>query len=104
MRRLASFRARVGLIALAGVALRLGYVLGPARDTKGIGDWYFFHWGANLIADGHWFVEPFEKVFHGRLEPSAGDASADAGTGGEADERGGAAAPAPALTPTPVTS
>ncbi|HKP89748.1 MAG TPA: glycosyltransferase family 39 protein [Thermoleophilaceae bacterium] len=72
MRRLASFRARVGLIALAGVALRLGYVLGPARDTKGIGDWYFFHWGANLIADGHWFVEPFLHTFEGRLVPSAG--------------------------------
>jgi 4-amino-4-deoxy-L-arabinose transferase-like glycosyltransferase len=72
MQRLASFRARVGLIALAGLALRLGYVLGPARDTKGIGDWYFFHWGANLIADGHWFVEPFLNTFEGRLVPSAG--------------------------------
>src|SRR4051812_20884136 len=72
MRRLASFRARVGLIAAFGLALRLGYVFGPARHTKGIGDWYFFHWGANLIADGHWFVEPFEHVFHGRFVPSAG--------------------------------
>jgi 4-amino-4-deoxy-L-arabinose transferase-like glycosyltransferase len=72
MRRLASFRARLALIALAGSALRLGYVLGPARGVKGIGDWYFFHWGANLIAHGHWFVEPFEKTFHGRLVPSAG--------------------------------
>jgi 4-amino-4-deoxy-L-arabinose transferase-like glycosyltransferase len=72
MRRLRSFRARVALIAVAGLAVRLAYVLGPAHDVKGIGDWYFFHWGANLIADGHWFVEPFEKVFHGRLVPSAG--------------------------------
>lgn len=72
MRRPTSFRARVAAIAVAGLALRLGYVLGPARHVKGIGDWYFFHWGANLIADGHWFVEPFEKVFHGRLVPSAG--------------------------------
>jgi 4-amino-4-deoxy-L-arabinose transferase-like glycosyltransferase len=72
MRRLRSFRARVAAIAVAGLVLRLGYVLGPARNVKGIGDWYFFHWGANLIADGHWFVEPFEKVFHGRLVPSAG--------------------------------
>ncbi|MFL5780530.1 MAG: ArnT family glycosyltransferase [Thermoleophilaceae bacterium] len=72
MRRLASFRARVGLIAAFGLALRLGYVFGPARHTKGIGDWYFFHWGANLIADGHWFVEPFLHTFEGRLVPSAG--------------------------------
>ena len=72
MRRLSSFRARVALIAAAGLALRLAYVFGPARNVKGIGDWYFFHWGANLIAKGHWFVEPFEKTFHGRLVPSAG--------------------------------
>lgn len=71
-RRLRTFRARIALIVLAGLVIRLVYVLGPARDVKGIGDWYFFHWGANLIADGHWFVEPFEHVFHGRLVPSAG--------------------------------
>jgi 4-amino-4-deoxy-L-arabinose transferase-like glycosyltransferase len=72
MRRPTTFRARVALIALAALAVRVGYVVGPARNVKGIGDWYFFHWGANLIADGHWFVEPFEKMFHGRLVPSAG--------------------------------
>jgi 4-amino-4-deoxy-L-arabinose transferase-like glycosyltransferase len=72
MRRPLSFRARMALIALGGLAVRLGYVLGPARDVKGIGDWYFFHWGANLIADGHWFVEPFQHVYYGRLDPSAG--------------------------------
>jgi 4-amino-4-deoxy-L-arabinose transferase-like glycosyltransferase len=72
MRRPTTFRARVALIALAALALRVGYVVGPARHVKGIGDWYFFHWGSNLIADGHWFVEPFQKVFHGRLVPSAG--------------------------------
>jgi 4-amino-4-deoxy-L-arabinose transferase-like glycosyltransferase len=71
-RHLRSFRARIGLIALAGLVIRLVYVFGPARNVKGIGDWYFFHWGANLIADGHWFVEPFEQVFHGKLVPSAG--------------------------------
>ena len=72
MRRLTSFRARVGAIAVAALALRVAYVVGPARNVKGIGDWYFFHWGANLIADGHWFVEPFQEVFHGKLVPSAG--------------------------------
>ena len=67
-----SFRARLALIAAAGLVARLVYTFWPARNVKGIGDWYFFHWGANLIADGHWFVEPFEQVFHGRLVPSAG--------------------------------
>ena len=72
MRRPTTFRARVALIALGGLAVRLGYTFGPARDVKGIGDWYFFHLGANLIADGHWFVEPFQHEFHGKLVPSAG--------------------------------
>jgi 4-amino-4-deoxy-L-arabinose transferase-like glycosyltransferase len=60
------------LIALGGFAVRLIVLFGPARDTKGFGDWTFFHNGANLIADGHWFVEPFLKLFEGRYVPSAG--------------------------------
>ena len=65
-RPLRSFRGRIGLIAAAGLAIRLAYVFGPARNVKGIGDWYFFHWGANLNADGHWFVDPLEYMFKGR--------------------------------------
>lgn len=68
---LRSFRGRVALIAAAGLAVRLAYVLGPARDVKGFGDFYFYHWGANLIADGHLFVEPFIYMDHGQLVPSA---------------------------------
>ena len=41
------------------MALRLVYVYVLTPDTHGIGDWYFFHWQANLIADGHGFIEPF---------------------------------------------
>jgi 4-amino-4-deoxy-L-arabinose transferase-like glycosyltransferase len=70
--RLRSFRGRIALIAAAGLAVRLAILFGPAHDVKGYGDWHFFHMGANLIADGHWFVEPFEHLFHGRYVPSAG--------------------------------
>lgn len=69
--RLRTFRGRIALIAAAGLAVRLAYVFGPAHDVKGFGDFYLYHWGANLIADGHWFVEPFLYMNHGRLVPSA---------------------------------
>jgi 4-amino-4-deoxy-L-arabinose transferase-like glycosyltransferase len=70
-RRPLSFRARIAVIAVVGLAARLVYVFGPARNVKGFGDFYFYHWGANLIAAGHWFVEPFEYMDHGRLVASA---------------------------------
>jgi 4-amino-4-deoxy-L-arabinose transferase-like glycosyltransferase len=65
--RLRSFRGRIALIAAAGLAVRLAYAFGPAHDVKGFGDFYFFHFGANRIADGHWFVDSFG----GHLVPSA---------------------------------
>src|SRR3954451_10348402 len=65
-------RARLALIAAFGLIIRLVVLFGPARDVKGYGDWNFFHHGANLIGDGHWFVEPFEELFRGKLVPSAG--------------------------------
>ncbi|MEA2428123.1 MAG: hypothetical protein QOF37_1751, partial [Thermoleophilaceae bacterium] len=70
--RLARFPYRLGLIAALGLVARLVVLFGPARNVKGVGDWTFFHRGANLIAEGHWFVEPFEQLFRGRLVPSAG--------------------------------
>ena len=67
-----SFRTRLLLIAAVGLILRLFYVFVLARSVHGIGDWYFFHWGANLLADGHGFIDPLEYVFHGRSLQSAG--------------------------------
>src|SRR5215212_6190912 len=69
--RLRSFRGRIALIAAAGLAVRLVYTLGPARDVKGFGDFFFYHRGANLIADGHRFVEPLLYMNGGRAVPSA---------------------------------
>jgi 4-amino-4-deoxy-L-arabinose transferase-like glycosyltransferase len=67
-----SFRTRIALVALAGLAIRLAVTLGPGRHVKGIGDWYFFHWGANLNADGHWWLDPLLYTFKGRSLASAG--------------------------------
>ena len=65
-------RTRLALIAAFGLVVRLVILFGPARDTKGYGDWVFFHQGANLIARGHWFVEPFVYLSEGRYVASAG--------------------------------
>jgi 4-amino-4-deoxy-L-arabinose transferase-like glycosyltransferase len=70
--RLTRFSHRLGLIAALGLVVRLVVLFGPARDTEGFGDWHFFHDGANLLAQGHWFVEPFVHLFTGRFVPSAG--------------------------------
>src|SRR4051794_33728299 len=69
--RLRSFRGRIGLIAAAGLAVRLAYTFGPARDVRALGDFYISHGGATLTADGHWFVEPFLYMDSGQLVPSA---------------------------------
>jgi 4-amino-4-deoxy-L-arabinose transferase-like glycosyltransferase len=50
-------------IAAAAVTIRLLYVYVLSPDVRGIGDWYYFHWQANLIAAGHGFIEPFSYMF-----------------------------------------
>lgn len=62
---------RLALIAVAGVAVRALYLFTLARETKGIGDWWFYHWQAGLIADGRGFLDPFQ-LLQGVSEPSAG--------------------------------
>jgi 4-amino-4-deoxy-L-arabinose transferase-like glycosyltransferase len=56
-----------------GVALRAAYLLTVGRHVTGIGDWHFYHWQANLIADGHGFIEPYKWTFENHhSSPSAG--------------------------------
>lgn len=59
-------------IVAAGVALRVVYLLTIGRDVTGIGDWWFYHWQANAIADGQGFVEPYRIRFDHLDLPSAG--------------------------------
>jgi 4-amino-4-deoxy-L-arabinose transferase-like glycosyltransferase len=67
-----SFQGRLALIAAGGLLIRLVYLFAFARGVHGIGDWYFFHWGANLLAQGHGFINPLTYVFHGQSVASAG--------------------------------
>lgn len=60
----------LALIAAAGVAVRALYLFTIARNTKGIGDWWFYHWQAGLIADGRGFLDPFQ-LLEGIEAPSA---------------------------------
>ena len=67
-----AFTLRLAGLAAAGVALRALYLFTVGRHVTGIGDWHFYHWQANLIADGHGFIEPYKWLFEHRASPSAG--------------------------------
>jgi 4-amino-4-deoxy-L-arabinose transferase-like glycosyltransferase len=69
--RLASFPARLALIAVAGLTVRVVYTLALARDTSGIGDFFFYHGMANLLGDGHGFVHPVFFAEDGTEVPTA---------------------------------
>ena len=65
------FAQSVAVVAVFGGLLRLLDLLTVARHTVGIGDWWFYHWQANLIADGRGFLDPFQLLQH-REAASAG--------------------------------
>lgn len=67
-----TFAVRLAGIVVAGVALRAVYLLTVGRDVTGIGDWWFYHWTANDLADGRFFVEPYRLRFEDKVLPSAG--------------------------------
>lgn len=54
-----TFARNLTLIAVAALAIRLAYTLTVARDIEGVGDFFFFHWVANHIAEGDGFINPF---------------------------------------------
>ena len=66
-----SFRARVAMIVVAAMALRLLYVLVLARHVPMAGDASFFHAEANLVAEGKGFIEPFVHTAYGIDVPTA---------------------------------
>jgi 4-amino-4-deoxy-L-arabinose transferase-like glycosyltransferase len=57
-------------IACGALALRVAYVLIARRDFEPGGDAYFYHAGANLLADGKGFISPFLYA-SGRSMPAA---------------------------------
>ena len=66
------FALRLAGLAAAGVGLRALYLFTVGRHVNGAGDWHFYHWQANLIAEGRGFIEPFKFLFDHHVSPSAG--------------------------------
>lgn len=69
-------RSRRGLIGLAVIAVgafafRLAMIAAVGRRNPDGGDPLYYHLQANLLAKGHWFVEPFGWKATGALHPSA---------------------------------
>jgi 4-amino-4-deoxy-L-arabinose transferase-like glycosyltransferase len=56
---------RVWLVAIvaAGLAIRLGYVIGWSSPAREKGDAIYYHVGANLLADGEGFIHPVLAAF-----------------------------------------
>jgi 4-amino-4-deoxy-L-arabinose transferase-like glycosyltransferase len=66
------FALRLAGLAAAGAGLRALYLFTVGRHVTGAGDWHFYHWQANLIAEGRGFIEPFKFLFDHHVSPSAG--------------------------------
>ncbi|MGH2715662.1 MAG: glycosyltransferase family 39 protein [Thermoleophilaceae bacterium] len=68
---LTRFGVRLALVAVAALAIRVVYLLTVGEDVVGIGDFYFYHWSANLIAEGRGFTDPFVLTSFGTELPTA---------------------------------
>jgi 4-amino-4-deoxy-L-arabinose transferase-like glycosyltransferase len=53
------FRPALALVVVAALALRVVYVFVSRRNFDPHGDAYFYHAGANLLAEGKGFISPF---------------------------------------------
>jgi len=65
------FEHALVLIAACALALRVYYTLGIAHNLQGPGDFYFYHWSANLLADNRGYIDPFSLAYSGTIMPTA---------------------------------
>lgn len=61
----------LALIAIAGLALRIAYVLITKNPRHLGGDDFYYHYGANLLVDGRGFVDPIQLLQFHRTTPGA---------------------------------
>ena len=66
-----SFARALGLIAAAGLAVRLVYALALVKSKPLLGDGLEFHLQANLLADGKGYIQPFLYQSKGIARASA---------------------------------
>ncbi len=53
------FVVAVGVVAVVAAIVRLAYIWFDRRDVVFGGDAFYYHQGANLLADGEGFIHPF---------------------------------------------
>jgi peptidoglycan/LPS O-acetylase OafA/YrhL/4-amino-4-deoxy-L-arabinose transferase-like glycosyltransferase len=61
----------LGAIVGGALALRLTYLTGWRTPWQPIGDPYYYHHGANLLADGEGYVHPYQYLLFGVRLPGA---------------------------------
>lgn len=61
---------RLAVVATVGLVVRI-LATHAFLPTDPLGDNFYFHTQANLLADGEWFQNPFRWAFEGRFEDSA---------------------------------
>lgn len=64
-----TFRTRLWLIVLAGLAWRVGYVLVTKRHSVVWGDAFNYHFGANLLAEGKGYIDVLRYEVFGQRFP-----------------------------------
>ena len=62
----------LGIISAAALAWRVAYDIWQIGRIPLGGDASYYHYQANDIASGKWFVDPFQLRYWGRVTPSAG--------------------------------
>jgi 4-amino-4-deoxy-L-arabinose transferase-like glycosyltransferase len=58
-------------ISLVGLALRVGYVYLYRRHAPPTGDAFFYHYQANLLVSGKWFINPYQYFYFRHVVPAA---------------------------------
>ena len=66
------FYMGLGIITAVALAWRVGYVIAEIGRLQLNGDAAYYHWQANDIAHGRWFIDPGQFQYFGRITPSAG--------------------------------
>lgn len=69
------FALALALVALLGCGVRIAAleVSGPTTTDQLQGDAAYYHWAANLLADGKGFIDPYRYLFGGREEVTLAD-------------------------------
>ena len=62
------FVVTVAVVTVLGLALRLAYVWFVRRDLTFGGDPFYYHIGANLLADGKGFINPYAYALHQNVQ------------------------------------